>query len=72
MNPPQAPLGGHPPADSNRPDRAGAIPPPSGGADNLIDDLIEHNPSFRELLARSLAGTVEPFEPECEGDPSEV
>jgi hypothetical protein len=29
--------------------------------DDLVNQLIEHNPGFRELLARSLASPREPF-----------
>ena len=29
--------------------------------DDLIDDLIEHNPAFRALLAKSLASPREPY-----------
>jgi hypothetical protein len=29
--------------------------------DDLVDELIEHNPAFRELLARSIASPREPF-----------
>lgn len=29
--------------------------------DNLVNDLLEHNPAFRDLLARSLASPREPF-----------
>lgn len=29
--------------------------------DDLVDDLIAHNPEFREMLSRSLAGPREPF-----------
>jgi hypothetical protein len=39
-----------------------SIQPLGTGDDDLVDDLIENDPSFRELLARSLASPVEPFE----------
>jgi hypothetical protein len=29
--------------------------------DSLVDDLIEHNPAFRALLAKSLASPREPY-----------
>jgi hypothetical protein len=29
--------------------------------DNLIDDLIEHDPAFRDLLRRSAASPLKPF-----------
>jgi hypothetical protein len=29
--------------------------------DDLVDPLIEHNPAFREMLAKSLASPREPF-----------
>ncbi len=29
--------------------------------DDLVNQLIDHNPSFRELLAKSLASPREPF-----------
>lgn len=29
--------------------------------DDLVNQLIEHNPAFRELLERSAAGPREPF-----------
>ena len=29
--------------------------------DDLVNQLIEHNPAFRELLARSVASPREPF-----------
>jgi hypothetical protein len=29
--------------------------------DDLVDQLIEHNPAFRELLAKSIASPREPF-----------
>ncbi len=29
--------------------------------DDLVNQLIEHNPAFRELLARSIASPREPF-----------
>lgn len=29
--------------------------------DSLIDDLLETNPAFRDLLAKSLAGPRKPF-----------
>jgi hypothetical protein len=29
--------------------------------DDLVNQLIEHNPAFRELLAKSLDGPREPF-----------
>jgi hypothetical protein len=29
--------------------------------DDLVNDLIEHNPAFRELLAKSLASPREPY-----------
>src|SRR5438105_3286405 len=31
--------------------------------DDLIDNLIEHNAEFRDLLARSAAGPFHPFPP---------
>ncbi len=30
-------------------------------ADSLVNQLIEHNPAFRELLAKSMASPREPF-----------
>lgn len=29
--------------------------------DDLVNELIEHNPAFRQLLAKSIAGPREPF-----------
>jgi hypothetical protein len=29
--------------------------------DDLVNQLIEHNPAFRELLSRSIASPREPF-----------
>lgn len=29
--------------------------------DDLVNELIEHNPAFRELLTKSIAGPREPF-----------
>jgi hypothetical protein len=40
---------------------------PFDSDDNLADDLIEHDPAFRELLAKSLASPREPF-PFAPGD----
>jgi len=34
--------------------------------DDLVNDLIEHNPAFRELLARSAASPRKPFQPASE------
>jgi len=31
--------------------------------DDLVNNLIEHNPEFRELLAKSLASPRQPFVP---------
>jgi hypothetical protein len=39
-----------------------SIQPLSGVRDDLIDELIEHDPSFRDLLAQSLASPLEPFD----------
>lgn len=40
--------------------------------DDLVNDLIDHNPAFRDLLARSLAGPREPFPfPEPDGPPAD-
>ena len=36
--------------------------------DDLIDNLIEHNPKFRDLLTRSAAGPFYPFPPPPEPD----
>ncbi len=36
---------------------------PLGQDDDLISELIEHNPAFRDLLARSAAGPRKPFQP---------
>jgi hypothetical protein len=43
-------------------DRLVAIQP-VGEDDDLVDDLIEHNPAFRALLAKSLASPRKPFQP---------
>jgi hypothetical protein len=34
---------------------------PVGPDDDLTNELIEHNPAFRDLLAKSLASPREPF-----------
>ncbi len=34
---------------------------PVESGDDLVDDLIEHNAAFRELLTKSLASPREPF-----------
>jgi hypothetical protein len=34
---------------------------PVDAEDDLVDDLIEHNPAFRALLGKSLASPREPF-----------
>ncbi len=34
---------------------------PVDANDDLVDDLIEHNPAFRALLAKSLASPREPY-----------
>ena len=43
------------------PDRGWISIQPLEEDDNLVNQLIEHNPTFRELLARSIAGPREPF-----------
>jgi hypothetical protein len=43
------------------PDRGLVSIRPVDEEDDLIDRLIEHDPAFRELLARSLASPTEPF-----------
>jgi hypothetical protein len=37
--------------------------------DDLIDELIEHNPAFQELLARSRASPRRPFQPTATSEP---
>jgi hypothetical protein len=39
-----------------------SIQPLDRTEDDLVDDLIEHDASFRELLAASLASPLEPFD----------
>ena len=39
--------------------------------DSLVDDLIEHNPSFREMLARSAASPRREFKPLAPDDVDE-
>lgn len=39
-----------------------AIQPLLESDDNLTDELIENNPVFREMLAKSLASPREPFQ----------
>ena len=34
---------------------------PVDPGDDLVNDLIEHNPAFRALVERSLASPLEPF-----------
>jgi hypothetical protein len=42
--------------------KRGLISMPSVDAnDDLVDELIEHNPAFRTLLARCLASPGEPY-----------
>jgi hypothetical protein len=37
------------------------LDPTDAADDDLVNDLIEHNPAFRAMLARSNQGTPEPF-----------
>ena len=43
------------------PDRGLVAIQPVEPDDDLVDDLIAHDPAFRELLTRSLASPREPF-----------
>jgi hypothetical protein len=49
------------------PDRGLISIQPVESGDDLVDDLIEHNPAFRTLLERSLASPREPFPLEWSG-----
>ena len=39
-----------------------ALDPADAADDDLVNNLIDHNPAFRDMLARSNQGTPEPFE----------
>ena len=49
--------------------RAVTIEPLENGEDDLVNELIEHNPAFQALLAKSAAGPRQGFQPSTPTSP---